>query len=46
MTIVNTDRRLERTEAKRKINPHVHECFEKDFDERAKHVSNNFAYSG
>ena len=45
VTIVNTDRKLERTHAKGTRNPHVYDCLEKDFDKRAILVSTNFLNS-
>ena len=41
VTMVDTDRRLERTEAKGMKNAHVYDCLDKDFDMRAKLVSEN-----
>ena len=42
VTMVHTDRRLERTDAKGMRKPHVYDCLHKDFDKRVKLVSENF----
>ena len=42
VTIVHTDQRLERTDAKGMRNPHAYDCLDKEFDKRVKLVSENF----